>query len=354
MKRIGVLTSGGDAPGMNAAIRSVVRTGMQLGMSIVGFKRGYNGLLMRSDNERDDFEILTSRSVSDKVHRGGTFLMTARCAEFLDVVYQKRAIENLRALGIEGLIAIGGDGTYKGAKDLQDLGFPCVSVPGTIDNDLGYTDFTIGFDTAVNTACEAVNRIRDTSDSHERVSLITVMGRNCGDIALYTAVACGAELYMIPETPWSIEEIAERVKWGVLRGKRSMMMVFAEGAVKSLTSDVSKIIESHPKLQDMSAHKLSSSQVAQIIEALSGHETRATVLGYTQRGGSPSARDRVLATRMGAYAAELLVNDVSGVAVGVRGDKMVNVPFADVPKGHQGEIDDMDHLIDLMSFMAGS
>ena len=354
MKRIGVMTSGGDAPGMNAAIRSVVRTGMQLGMSVVGFKRGYNGLLMRSENERDDFEILTSRSVSDKIHRGGTFLMTARCLEFLDPKYQKRAIENLRALGIEGLITIGGDGTYKGAQDLYAQGFPTIGIPGTIDNDLKYTDYTIGFDTAVNTACEAVNRIRDTSDSHERVSLITVMGRNCGDIALYTAVACGAELYMIPEKPWSLEDIAERVKWGVLRGKRSMMMVFAEGAIKSLTSDVAKIIENNPKLKDMSTYNLSSSQVAQIIEALSGHETRATVLGYTQRGGSPSARDRVLATRMGAYATQLLNNDISGVAVGVCGEKMVNVPLTDVQNGSQAEVDDLDRLIDMVSFMTQS
>lgn len=352
MKRIGVLTSGGDAPGMNAAIRSVVRTGMHLGMSVVGFKRGYNGLLMRSENERDDFEILTSRSVSDKIQRGGTFLMTARCHEFLDPKYQKRAIDNLRALGIEGLITIGGDGTYKGAQDLFTQGFPTVGIPGTIDNDLNYTDYTIGFDTAVNTACEAVNRIRDTSDSHERVSLITVMGRNCGDIALYTAVACGAELYMIPEKPWSLEEIAELVKWGVLRGKRSMMMVFAEGAIKSLTSDVEKIVKDNPSLRETSVHNLSSSQVAQIIQVLSGHETRATVLGYTQRGGSPSARDRVLATRMGAYATQLLYDDVGGMAVGVRGEKMINVPLTDVQKGSQTEVDDLDHLIDVMSFMA--
>ena len=349
MKRIGVLTSGGDAPGMNAAIRSVVRTGMHLGMSVVGFKRGYNGLLMRSENERDDFEILTSRSVSDKIHRGGTFLMTARCAEFMDPKYQKRSIENLRALGIEGLITIGGDGTYKGAQDLYAQGFPTVGVPGTIDNDLEYTDFTIGFDTAVNTACDAVNRIRDTSDSHERVSLITVMGRNCGDIALYTAVACGAELYMIPEKPWSLEEIAEQVKWGVMRGKRSMMMVFAEGAVKSLTSDIPSIIANYPSLSEISVHHLTSSQIAQIIEVLSGHETRATVLGYTQRGGSPSARDRVLATRMGAYATQLLRDDIGGVAVGVQGERMMHAPLTDVQKGSQVEMEDLGHLVDVMA-----
>lgn len=352
MKRIGVLTSGGDAPGMNAAIRAVVRSGMNLGMSVVGFKRGYNGVLMRSENERDDFEILTSRSVSDKIQRGGTFLMTARCLEFVEEKYQKMAVDNLRALGIEGLVCIGGDGTYKGAAALSRLGMPTIGVPGTIDNDLNYTDYTIGFDTAVNTACEAVNRIRETSDSHERVSLITVMGRNCGDIALHTAFACGAELYMIPEKPWSLEDVAERVKWGVMRGKRSMMMVFAEGALQSLTSDVQAIVNSNPNLSEISVHHLTSSQIAQIIEELSGHETRATVLGYIQRGGSPSARDRILASRLGAYATMLLNDDVGGVAVGVREDKMINVPLSDVQKGTQAADGEIAKLIDIMSYMS--
>lgn len=352
MKRIGVLTSGGDAPGMNAAIRAVVRTGMQLGMSVVGFKRGYNGLLMRSANERDDFEILTSRSVSDKIQRGGTFLMTARCLEFMDEKYQKMAISNMKALGIEGLVCIGGDGTYKGALALNKLGLPTIGVPGTIDNDLNYTDYTIGFDTAVNTACEAVDRIRETSDSHERVSLITVMGRNCGDIALHTAFACGAEIYMIPEKPWSLEDVAERVKWGVMRGKRSMMMVFAEGALQSLTSDVPAIVKEHPNLANISVKHLTSSQIAEIIEELSGHETRATVLGYTQRGGSPSARDRVLASRLGAYASMLLNDDVSGVAVGIHEEKMINVPLDSVQKGTLTADSDIAKLINIMSFMS--
>lgn len=160
-------------------------------------------------------------------------------------------------------------------------------MPGTIDNDLAYTDYTIGFDTALNTACECINRVRETSDSHERASLITVMGRNCGDIALHTAFACGAEMVMVPEIPWSIEEIAERVKWGVLRGKTSMIIVFAEGAMQSQTSDVAKICSENEKLSHISTEHLTSSQIAEIIEVLSGHETRATVLGYIQRGGSP-------------------------------------------------------------------
>ena len=202
MKRIGVLTSGGDAPGMNAAIRAVVRTASYLDMSVVGFKRGYNGLLMQNKNHVDDYEILTGRSVSGIIHRGGTFLMTARCKEFLFEEYRKEALDNMRSLGLEGLVVIGGDGSFAGAYELNRMGFPTVGIPGTIDNDLAYTDYTLGFDTAVNTACECVNRIRETSESHERASLITVMGRDCGEIALHTAVDCGAEFALLPEVEW--------------------------------------------------------------------------------------------------------------------------------------------------------
>ena len=351
MKRIGVLTSGGDAPGMNAAIRSVVRTAMNEDMSVIGFKRGYNGLLMRSKDQSDDFEIMTSRSVSDKIHRGGTFLMTARCLEFLDEEVQKQAVQNLRGLGLEGLVCIGGDGTYRGAEALNRLGFPTVGIPGTIDNDLAYTDYTIGFDTALNTACECLNRIRETSDSHERASLITVMGRDCGDIALNTALACGAEIVMTPEIPWSLEEVAERVKWGVLRGKRSMILIFAEGALRSLTSDIGAICAKYENLRDISPRHITSSQIALIIETLSGHETRSTVLGYIQRGGSPSARDRLLAIRLGAYAVQLLRDDISGVAVGERASRLINVPFADVQKGEHAIDTGLSQLIDVMAVM---
>ena len=351
MKRIGVLTSGGDAPGMNAAIRAVVRTALNLDMSVVGFKRGYNGLLMRSPDQRDDFEILTASSVSNRIHRGGTFLMTARCLDFLNVDNQKQAIRNLKTIGVEGVVCIGGDGTYKGAEALSKLGFPTVGVPGTIDNDLAYTDYTIGFDTALNTACECINRIRETSDSHERASLITVMGRNCGDIALHTALSCGAELYMIPEIPWSIEEVAERVKWGVMRGKRSMILVFAEGAMRSLTTNLTELCAQYEALKDIDVSEIDSHQIARIIEVLSGHETRSTVLGYLQRGGSPSASDRTLGTRLGARAVELLHQDVSGVAVGVRGMDLIEVPFADVQKGTHAADTGIADLVDVMAVM---
>ncbi|MBR1708269.1 MAG: 6-phosphofructokinase [Clostridia bacterium] len=349
MKRIGVLTSGGDAPGMNATIRAVVRAALKNEMSVVGFKRGYNGVLMTSKEQTDDFTMMTSRSVSDKIHRGGTFLMTARCLEFKERPYQEKAISNLKLLGVEGLVCIGGDGTFHGANALKQLGYPVIGVPGTIDNDLAYTESTIGFDTALNTAIECVNKIRETSDSHERASIITVMGRNCGDIAIHTALACGAEVVIIPEKPWTVEELADQVRWGVMKGKRSMIMVFAEGAIHSLKSDVAAICKKHDSLSDISVDHLTSSQIARIIETLSGHETRATVLGYTQRGGSPTAADRILASRLGAYASTLLRDDISGVAVGVRGGSLITEPIEEAMNGRGTANEELLALIDELS-----
>lgn len=332
MKRIGVLTSGGDAPGMNAAVRAVVRTALSCGMSVIGFKRGYNGLLMRSLTSSDDFIEMTPRSVSGIIHKGGTELMTARCLEFLDPEVQKQAVRNAKALGVEGLVCIGGNGTFKGAECLDRLGLPCVGVPASIDNDLCYTEYTIGFDTALNTAVEAVNRIRDTGDAHERVSIVTVMGRDCGDLAIHTAVAVGAEAAIAPEVPWSIRELGETVHRGVISGKRSMILIFAEGAQSSMKESVQELKEAFPDLHFFS-DKLSSSQFAEIIEKISGHETRATVLGYTQRGGSPSANDRILATRTGARAVKLLAQGIAGRAVGIRGNIIVDVPLEDAMVG---------------------
>ena len=332
MKRIGVLTSGGDAPGMNAAIRAVVRTALTNGMSVVGFKRGYNGMLCRSLSSADDFFEMNARSVSGIIHKGGTDLMTARCLEFLDPKVQKEAVRNAKALGVEGMVCIGGNGTFKGAEALDNLGLPCVGVPATIDNDLCYTEYTIGFDTALNTAVEAVNRIRDTGDAHERVSIVTVMGRDCGDLAVHTALACGAEAAIVPEVKWSIEELGEMVHRGVVSGKRSMILVFAEGAQASLIESMDELRAKHPDLH-LDGGKLSSSRFAEIIEHISGHETRATVLGYTMRGGSPSANDRILASRTGAYAVKLLEKDISGRAVGIVGNQIIDVPLGDAMKG---------------------
>ena len=332
MKRIGVLTSGGDAPGMNAAIRAVVRTALMNGMSVVGFKRGYNGMLMRSLSTADDYIEMNARSVSGIIHKGGTGLMTARCLDFLKPEIQKQAVRNARALDIEGMVCIGGNGTFKGAEALNAHGLPTIGVPATIDNDLAYTDFTIGFDTALNTAVEAVNRIRDTGDAHERASIVTVMGRDCGDLALYTALACGAEAAIIPEVKWSVEKLGDMVHRGVVSGKRSMILVFAEGASRSMVESLDELEAKYPKLH-IFGDRILSDQLAEIVEEVSGHETRATVLGYTQRGGSPTANDRILATRTGAYAVKLLANDIGGRAVGVRGSDLIDVPLEDCMKG---------------------
>lgn len=349
MKRIGVLTSGGDAPGMNAAIRAVVRTAIANGMSVVGFKRGYNGVLMYQNGNNDDYEIMTRRSVGETIHRGGTFLMTARCKEFFDEEVQKKAIANMHTIGLEGLVAIGGDGTFHGAEALTELGFPVVGIPGTIDNDLPYTDYTLGFDTALNTACECINKIRETSDSHERGSLVTVMGRNCGDIALHTALASGADIVLLPERPWSIEDLVSKIKWGVMEGKRSTIIVMAEGAMASLTSDVPALCKAHPELGITGTTPLSSSKLADLVERLSGHEIRATVLGYIQRGGTPSAFDRILASRMGERAVELLRDDRGGLAVGIRRNEIVEVPFSETFGNHRPINDQLMALLDTLS-----
>jgi len=225
-----------------------------------------------------------------------------------------------------------------------------IGIPGTIDNDLSYTDATIGFDTALNTACECLNKIRETSDSHERASLVTVMGRNCGDIAVHTALACGAEIALIPEVKWSIEEVAEKVKWGVLKGKSSMILIVAEGAFASMTSDVKALCESNDKLKGVLDSQMDSGQLARIIEALSGHDTRATVLGYIQRGGSPTATDRILATRMGQRAVELLRDDQSGVAIGMRENRVIEVPIHEA-RNRGGQFNQA--LFDLIGTVSG-
>jgi 6-phosphofructokinase 1 len=275
--------------------------------------------------------------------------MTARCKDFLNLECQEAAIKNMRALGVEGLVAIGGDGTLAGANDLNELGFPTVGVPGTIDNDMAYTDCTLGFDTALNTACDCINRIRETSDSHERASLITVMGRNCGDIALNTALACGAEFVMIPEAPWEIEDIAARMKWGRLNGKRSTILILAEGAYSSLRSDPERICLEHEALRPLSGAAMGASKLAAILETLSGQETRATVLGYIQRGGSPSAFDRTLAGRMGEAAARLLKADIFGRAIGMRDNRLADVPYKEAIGLHRPYNSELFNLIGVLA-----
>jgi len=290
MKRIGILTSGGDAPGMNAAIRAVVRTALVNGIEVMGIYKGYLGL------HEGEIHPMDRSSVSDIIQKGGTILKTARFEEFADLEVRKKAAQVLKIYGIEGLVVIGGDGSFKGAKGLSELGIKTIGIPGTIDNDLDYTDRTIGFDTAQNTVIDAINKIRDTSSSHQRVSVVEVMGRNCGDLALYAGLAGGATTILVPEMKYSKEEIIRTVMDGQRQKKHHNLVVIAEGVGKS-------------------------DEIAKEIEEISGIETRLTVLGHIQRGGSPTAFDRILASKMGHRAVELLMEGKSGRVIGtVKGD----------------------------------
>ncbi|WP_226793517.1 6-phosphofructokinase [Bacillus sp. B1-b2] len=293
VKRIGVLTSGGDAPGMNAAIRAVVRKAIYHGVEVYGVVGGYAGLIS------GNFKKLEVGSVGDIIHRGGTFLFSARCEEFKTKEGQQKGIEQLKKHNIDGLVVIGGDGSYMGAKALTEQGYPCVGVPGTIDNDIPGTEFTIGFDTALNTVIDAIDKIRDTATSHERTFIIEVMGRNAGDIALWAGLAGGAETILIPEEGFKIDEIIARLKKGQERGKKHSIIVVAEGVASGV-------------------------EVGKLIEENTDFDTRVSVLGHMQRGGSPTASDRVLASRLGAYAVELLVEGKGGRAVGIEKNALVD------------------------------
>lgn len=298
MKKIAVLTSGGDAPGMNAAIRAVVRYGLGMGMEVMGVERGLQGLI------DDLFVPMNMRSVSDIIHRGGTILKTARCPEFKTEEGQQKAIKNLRARGVEGLIVIGGDGSFMGAKAMTDKGFPSIGIPGTIDNDLAYTDYTLGFDTACNTILDAINKIRDTMSSHERVSIIEVMGRNCGDLALYTGLCGGAEVIIVPEHKLTIDEIVETLGGGMEHGKTSGIIVLAEGAGHA---------------DDLKAE----------LSARTSMVVKSTRLGHVQRGGSPSCRDRYLGTCFGVHAVKLLKQGIGNRIVGIKNHKFYDMDIVE-------------------------
>ncbi|AHL72413.1 6-phosphofructokinase [Bacillus altitudinis MN12] len=299
MKRIGVLTSGGDSPGMNAAVRAVVRKAIYHNVEVYGIYNGYSGLI------NGKIEKLEIGSVGDIIHRGGTKLYTARCPEFKTVEGREKGIENLKKFGIEGLVVIGGDGSFMGAKKLTELGFPCVGVPGTIDNDIPGTDFTIGFDTALNTVIDAIDKIRDTATSHERTYVVEVMGRHAGDIALWSGLAGGAESILIPEADYDMDEIIARLRRGHERGKKHSIIIVAEGVGSGV--EFGKRIEEETSL-----------------------ETRVSVLGHIQRGGSPSAFDRVLASRLGAYAVELLLEGRGGRCVGIQSNELVHHDILDI------------------------
>lgn len=298
-KSIAVLTSGGDAPGMNAAVRAVVRTGLSYGMRVMGIQRGYNGLL------NGEIVEMNLRTVSDIIHRGGTVLYTARSPEFNTPAGVQQAAANCRKIGIDGVVVIGGDGSFRGARDLTNAGVPCIGIPGTIDNDIASSEYTIGFDTAMNTAVDMVDRLRDTMESHDRCSVVEVMGRRCGDIALQTGIAVGATSILVPEVPYDFQkDIVDRMTFTQKTGKKHFIIIVAEGV-----GGVDKL--------------------AKDIEEATGIETRATVLGHVQRGGSPTLRDRVVGSQMGAVAAKLLYDSKSNRVVVMRNGRIVDLDITE-------------------------
>lgn len=298
MKRIGVLTSGGDASGMNPALRAVVRTAIVKGLEVVGIERGYEGLLNRWLRPMD------LSSVGGIINRGGTVLRTARSERFKTEEGLQTAAQTLKDNGIDGLVVIGGDGSFRGAVKLQEVsGVPVVGIPATIDNDIGGTEYTLGYDTALQVAMDAIDKIRDTADSFERIFVIEVMGRSRGFIAAAVGLAGGAEAVLIPEVPFDLVQVCDRLKKGIARGKRSAIIVTAEGAAR--------------------AH-----EVATFVEMYLREEVRATVLGYTQRGGSPTATDRIYGARFGALAVELLLQGQSGLMTAVQNGQLVSAPLS--------------------------
>ena len=295
MKRIGLLTSGGDAPGMNAAIRAVVRSGIYYGMEVYGIERGYAGLI------EDNVFKMEMRSVSNIVQCGGTKLRTARCLEMLTPEGQKKAVDTLERHGIEGLVVIGGDGSFRGARILSEqYGVPTIGIPGTIDNDLEYTDYTLGFDTAVNTCLDIINKLRDTMTSHERVSVVEVMGRRCGDIALYSGIASGAEIIVVPEIAFDMSDIIQRINRSRASGKHSNIIVIAEGV-------------------------MGADQFAKQLQEHTPYDVRPTCIGHVQRGGSPSMADRMLAAQFGNKAVRLLNDGIGNRVVGTRDNKIIDM-----------------------------
>ncbi|MDW7649871.1 MAG: 6-phosphofructokinase [Bacillota bacterium] len=285
MRKIGVLTSGGDAPGMNAAIRAVVRKAIYHGLEVVGFRRGYHGLIF------GEYDSMQLGSVADTIHRGGTILLTARAPEFMEVAGREKALHIIRQSGIDALVVIGGDGSFRGAMALEEAGVRTVGVPGTIDNDIACTDYSIGFDTAVNNVTDAINKVRDTATSHERVYVIEVMGRTTGHIALASGLAGGAESILVPEVPYRLEEVCERLRRGVKRGKLHSIILVAEGAGSAL-------------------------DIGDRIIKLTNMDVRVTILGHLQRGGTPTAFDRMLASRLGAAAVDRLLAGCHGQMIG--------------------------------------
>lgn len=321
INRIGVLTSGGDSPGMNACIRAVVRTAIYHGIHVVGIIRGYAGLI---DGDVKEMDV---SSVSNIIQRGGTILKTARSEEFKTPEGRSQAFENIKKWDIDALIAIGGDGTYRGASDfIRDYNVPVIGLPGTIDNDIYGTDFTIGYDTAINIALDAVDRIRDTASSHERIFFVEVMGRNSGFIALDVGVAGGAEAILIPETPTNIDSLCDVLVKGWKRGKSSSIIIVAEG--------------------DDAGNSYS---IAGKVKEKTGLDYRVTVLGHIQRGGSPTARDRILASKIGSSAVESIKNGISGVMIGEIQGKIVSTELSAIWSNKKSVDTNLCHLAEILS-----
>ena len=313
-KRIGVLTSGGDAPGMNAAVRAVARTAINAGYEVIGFMRGYNGLV------NSDYMVMNIRTVSDTIHRGGTLLYTARCEEFKTEQGVKKGASVCNDLNISGLVVIGGDGSFRGARDLTQYGIGCIGIPGTIDNDIGASQYSIGFDTAVNTVTEMVDKIRDTSQSHDRCTVVEVMGRRAGHIALHAGLATGATAVLVPEVKFDFErDIVKRIVNAAESGKKHFVIMVAEGVG-------------------------GCGELAKAIQWRTGIESRASILGYVQRGGSPSARDRTMASRMGHHAVELLVNGQENRVVVYQNGTVTDFDMAQALEMHKPFDMDLDNI----------
>ena len=316
IRRIGILTSGGDAPGMNAAIRAVTRVALANGFEVMGIKDGYRGLV------EGNYIPMDKSTVSDILNRGGTVLGSARLTEFKDLEIQKKAVQTLQTAKIDAVVVIGGDGSYRGAMALTKLGINCIGLPGTIDNDIPGTDFTIGFDTALNTVVEAVDKLRDTSSSHHRCSVVEVMGNRCGDLAVWAAISCGAEIVITPETGYDELDVLERLR-------------YLDKAVKKRHA----IVVISEKIADVD-------ELARKISQNTGFAGRATVLGHVQRGGSPSPRDRVLASMMGEKAVDLLMDGVGGHCVGMIDNKVTSMPIEEALSSPRHSRKDLYRLFD--------
>ena len=329
MQRIGVLTSGGDSPGMNAAVMSVAKSARYYGLSLIGIKRGYNGTLCKSHNIEDDMVELDLDTILDIADQPGTYLRTARCLDFMRPEMRVHAANNIHEMGIEGIVVIGGDGSYHGAMELCELGVPCVGIPGTIDNDLAYTEMTLGYDTAVNSCVDDIRAIRATSRSHDRPAVVEVMGRHCGDIALKAAAGTGAEICIVPEVRWSVQDVADHLSRLVAGGNPRATVVVAEGAWDAMQPFA---WQHFLRDQGVNVHDddvFTTNVLAKVLKYKCHVEARGTILGYTQRGRTPSAYDSWFAFEAGNLAVNLLRNGIGNQVIGIKDGRVYYMPISE-------------------------